>query len=514
MTKVFKAAGVWLAISVVVWLFTIWRWQTTGHVASTQDIVSQLLLLPVLLAAVWLGAMWALAKLRAQAAQPAASALGEAPAPLAPGSAGAAAAPPVPHAWVLAEALVLPAGPDAASAWTALTARTTRPGLDPVLQDLDGMPVFTGRVSELDMDDWMDAHAELSSDAHAGLTDLARRSLALLEAPLNDMLTAVAALVPEGRLGTERGAAVPADGSPSMKAHLSGVATPISPAAAAAERARAPQLTVRLVLPATWSAAERQGAIDWARSQCGALLDWVDATGARGVRWLTDPLPHPEALWDELDQTLVQWSRQAHPELLMLLVVDSQVHEAHIEHMQSVGALFTGAHQSGCVPGEGAAACLLASPHWPDLDALPEPPIQLWQPARTRRDKSADAAGRIGCSALSAALNQVCTWTQGTAATLHVVSDADHRGSRTAELFEALQEVVPGLDPMTQVARVGEACGDLGLARALTPAALACHALRQGELGEHAVALLAHVQSSHERVVVGLTPRPPAPLAA
>ena len=75
MTKVWKVAGVWLLIAAVVWLFTVWRWQTTDVAVSDRDIVLQLLVLPVLLTASLVGAFWGLRHVRAAASsQPAAPA--------------------------------------------------------------------------------------------------------------------------------------------------------------------------------------------------------------------------------------------------------------------------------------------------------------------------------------------------------------------------------------------------------------------------------------------------------
>ncbi len=88
--------------------------------------------------------------------------------------------------------------------------------------------------------------------------------------------------------------------------------------------------------------------------------------------------------------------------------------------------------------------------------------MRLWRPVCGRRDKSADVAGRIGCTTLTAVLTEVLQRTTPPHESLMVVSDADHRASRTGELFEALQGVAPELDPLQQVTRVGEACGDLG----------------------------------------------------
>jgi len=85
-----------------------------------------------------------------------------------------------------------------------------------------------------------------------------------------------------------------------------------------------------------------------------------------------------------------------------------------------------------------------------------------------------------------------------------LVSDGDHRASRTAEVFEALLAVRPQADPMLSVVRVGDGCGDMGLARSLVSVALASAGLRQGEPAGMALALL--VQDALQRVAVPLTP--------
>jgi hypothetical protein len=214
----------------------------------------------------------------------------------------------------------------------------------------------------------------------------------------------------------------------------------------------------------------------------------------------------PEDLWQEIDRQMVQWSRDARPELLLVLAVDTAVNEHGVERMQSVGELFTSSHQTGKVPGEAAAGLLLANAHWQGLaEVQAASSVRMWRPVRATRDKSADAAGRVGATALGVALQQAASLNQADKDAVLVVSDADHRASRTAELFEALQDAMPGVDPMLAVTRVGEACGEMGLARTLVPSVLACAALRAGQAADQ-VALAAHVQSSHERVVVALAP--------
>lgn len=511
MTRLLKAGALWLAITIVVWLITIWRWQTSAHDASTGEIVLQLFLLPLGLTVFLLGVLWAVARLRQKAAAPVVAPSA------APVAGSAATVSPKPqegaHAtdeaarqltgWVLAESATLPAGHDAATAWSGLQSRAVRPALDSELQDLNGLPIFTARVPDLDVQDWLQAHAELAQADP--LPDEVLRGLSLLEGPLHQMLLAVSSLVPD--VPQSRAGVRPIDSPQAhdMKAHLAGVAAPVSPAQQRAQAALAPQLTVRVLWPAQWAPHVRDQATDWLRSQCGALLDWAQAVQARGVRWLTEPVAHPEALWDEIDQQMLQWSRDGRPELWLLLAVDSAVNEDRVARMQAVGELFTSSHQTGKVPGEAAAGLLLASPHWPRVETLEAVPLRMWRPVRGRRDKSADAAGRVGATVLEAALQAAIALNQADADRLLVVSDGDHRASRTAELFEALQEVLPGVDPMLAVTRVGESCGELGMARALVPSVLACAALRQAERPDQ-VAVATHVQSSHERVVVALAP--------
>ena len=71
-------------------------------------------------------------------------------------------------------------------------------------------------------------------------------------------------------------------------------------------------------------------------------------------------------------------------------------------------------------------------------------------------------------------------------------------------MFEALLAVRPQADPMLSVVRVGDGCGDMGLARSLVSVALASAGLRQGEPAGMALALL--VQDALQRVAVPLTP--------
>ena len=513
MARILKALGLGLVIATIVWLVTLWQWQNAERDIGMSDIVVQLIVLPLLLTLGLLAALWGVQRLRTPVAAPAtAPSAGEGAADTA--LSAEAQAQRDASAWVLAEAVHLPVGTDADTAWSILQAGGARPDLDAHLQDLDGLPVFTARVPEIELDDWLLAHGELSHPDEGGLPSAVLRALALIEAPLHQVLDALTSLRTDLTDGDMSSAS---DEAPALndaeafgKAHLSGVARPMALAQQASREAQRPRVTVRVLWPSHWQEADREAATAWLQSQCGGLLDWVATVQAHAPAWQVTPLAQAESLWAEIDQHLLRWAREPRPELLLILAVDSAIDADRIDHLQSVGELFTAQHQTGRVPGEGAAALLLAHPQWPHLRAQMPEAMRLWRPVCGRRDKSADVAGRIGCTTLTAVLTEVLQRTTPPHESLMVVSDADHRASRTGELFEALQGVAPELDPLQQVTRVGEACGDLGVARALVPTALACAALRASDQAQR-VALATHVQSPHERVVVALSPMPPQP---
>ncbi|MFT3856102.1 MAG: hypothetical protein QM742_00810 [Aquabacterium sp.] len=513
MNRVFKAGGVWLAIAVIVWMTSIWRWQSTGRDVSQGEVLGQLVVLPLLLALALLGAVWGVGRLRKQAARPLGPPVSaKAPDAHAAGVAGAAdaavsdAALRAAKAWVLASAVHVPAGDEPLAAWQRMMARGLRPALDASLQDVDGMPVMTARVAELAPDDVAGELVRHLADGE-GASACVERAWALMQAPLQRLLDALGDLPVadvHGMSGAEAGLPAASDGQAmAMKAHLSGVARPAAAAVVQARDAAAPQLTVRILLPSHWAPAQREALIAALRARCGVLLDWAAQHQARGIVWRTDPVAEPESWWAEFDHTMLQWARDTRPQLMLLLAADSGLDQDSIDRMQSRGELFTPMHQIGRMPGEGCVGLLLSNGRGPWRDA----PIVLHRPVHARRERSADAVGRVGTqalhAALDAALRNALSGGEPDPARLLVAADADHRASRAAELFEALQEAVPGLDPMVSVVRVGEACGDLGLASALAPVALAAAALQADE-GTPTHALAVHLQSPHDRVVLAL----------
>jgi hypothetical protein len=284
--------------------------------------------------------------------------------------------------------------------------------------------------------------------------------------------------------------------------HLSGVARPVTPAMVRQQADRAPLLTVRLLLPATWRPVEREQAVHWVRERAAGVLDWARAQQAQGIRWVHEPLTEPDALWRELNHLLLQWSRDPRPQACLLLATDSALDPDRVAQWEASGQLFTADHQHGRVPGEAAAGLLLAHPAWPAPHGAEDevPRLGLSSPLVARRDKSADAVGRIGHRELLALLQ--AAWSRLTVPLneVLVLADADHRASRASELYEAVIEAQPELDPDTQVLRAGVSLGDMGDARGLLAVALAAAAVRQGRSAKAVLATL--VQHSHERVLI------------
>jgi hypothetical protein len=518
-----KAVILWLAMAVTVWGFALWRWHGSPELVSGQDIALQLIALPIVLTVVALLAWWVVRRLTALATTPLARPVDanadahvDGDVAASQGRTGEALRP---LAIVLAEAFVLPAGQDA-DGWQALKEARIRPGLDPNLRDADGLPVFSARVPGLDMSDWAQAHPALK------LPEQVLRTLALLEGPIVRLMEAVEGLQDADAQADVAASAghLPAD-APS---HLSGVGLPGRQARRQARAASAPSLQVRLWLPASWSDEARTMAMDWLRSRCGALLDWADRHAAQPPEWLTEPLPpqeSPEAIWAEMASRWAAWAASSHPQLMLLLAADTAVDAAQVMSWQARGELFTCHHQRGRIPGEAGAGLLLANPAWyaraaaqvgssaDALDRLDEVRAcpQLWQPRMMRREHSADVVGRVNTSVTQALLQQaVESALSESPQDWLLVSDGDHRASRTSELFEAWQAVRPQADPMLSVVRAGDACGDMGLARALVPVALASMSLRLGEPNGLAMALM--VQDSFQRVAVPLT-RPPSAMS-
>jgi hypothetical protein len=474
MAKVWKILALLLVITTLVWLTTLWRWQSNQVDPGGVAVVMYLLVLPVLLTAALVGAVWGVGRMRRYAAAPIVPA-SSAKASAGQAQAGApASAPPKPtHFTVLAAAAETRAGKAWPAACQAITKGDCKPELDPEIKDDEGLPVFTAPVDDVDtafIADQLDQWAEQRAGTDEGgewvgyqCPDEVPRALVLAEKCLGDMLDAVELQWPA--LG---GLRLPDAGRP----------------AGNAAALKVPTAVIRIGVPARWPDQARQLATQWLEQLLDPLVETgLQAAGqtramARNSRAAVQVHVHPvesaEAFWRLIDQQMQQWQRDGDPGLMLALVADSHVSPLEVDRWQARQELFSGQQQNGRVPGEAAAGLLLASPAWPALpDALP-PIAWLHRAGVFERQKPADASGRISADTLQQAIADTLRAANADASSItHITTEADHRASRTAEVFQALQEVIPHIEPMEQVLRLGAGCGDMGIARLGVATALA-----------------------------------------
>jgi hypothetical protein len=504
MAKVWKILALLLVITALVWLTTMWRWQSAQLDPSATDLLLNLGVLPVALTAALVMTLWAITRLRSYAVAPTAPPV--AAATTAPQAAGITAeSERSAHSKLLASSVQVRAGSTWSDARSGIAAGECKPDLDAQLKDDDGIAVFTAPMPDLSTDALADALAELI----APLAQAQPEAWAGYQAPV-ELLRALALFdLAAGSMQEALAAQWPALSAP-----------PPSPRNNPAAPALPPSVSIRVAIPARWSVQSQQAAGAWLQQLFEPFIAaGLQAAGqsramAHSVRPAVQLHVHPvataEAFWLLMDQQLLQWQRDKQAGLLWVLAADSLLSESDTAAMASAQELFSGSNQRGRVPGEAAAALLLASPAWPELPNAEPAQAQLHRANLLRRDKSADASGRVSPQTLvQTATDALKASGWEPAHVQHITTDADHRAFRTSEVYEVLQEMLPHIDTGEHALRLGVGCGDLGVARLL-----ACVALTAGQVQEsQKPALVLGAFPAFERFAVLMTP-PVAPPAA
>lgn len=223
-----------------------------------------------------------------------------------------------------------------------------------------------------------------------------------------------------------------------------------------------PRLHLDVLLPADWSEAARQRALAAVRSAAGV---WPDARiGA------TDHLARDAMAADHLLRQLAAapLDAKAEPQWRIVLAGDGYVDAEQVARWDGSAMLLTHANPQGRVPGEAAAGLLLATP-----DAQAEWQVTL-SPVLPRQ-KSADARGAQAEGALTDMARDLLQAANVPADSVsHIISDADHRGSRPLEPLSVASQLFAHLDAATDCQAVGMACGHTGAAASLLTLAVAC----------------------------------------
>lgn len=472
MKRLGKLFALLLVITTLVWLTTLWRWQSAAIDPAMNDVVLHLAIVPLVLTASLALVLVGMASLKRYALAPVSSPSVVRPGPQA--DPGPFTTTRSAEARILASAARMRAGDTWKHMHAAIEAGDLKPTLDAELKDDAGLPVFTARVDDLDDDAITEAleaakQAVMAKDpsrwADTEIAAEVSRAVSLLAPCLDDMWAALDAQWPSLAACQMR-----AETRPHVGPNGGRVMTLV---------------TLHLALPSAWPATIRDVVEHWLRQQLGTvsqgLAQALLQAGAKApaedlIRCTVHAAAQAEDVWLTIDQHVAAWHQRSAPEgLVVVAACDSFIGERTVNRLHSERALFSSSHQRGIVPGEGAAAMLLAPADWPASTLDEGKTLTLRTASRVDRDKSADDSGRIGAHALTTAVQDALRAAGcEPRAVQSIVSDLDHRGSRAVEVHETLQAVLPDLDPSVGLLRLGVACGDIGIARLLALTHLAC----------------------------------------
>jgi hypothetical protein len=475
-SQFFKGVALFIGVCCLVWVGVLWRWQATQRDMSPADIVLYLGLLPVVVFVLLVLGRKAFtaASERADAKVAAAAA-----AATQTGSAGASpTAPPTGddaerRAWlqVLSAQVYSPAADTLTGLETACLDGKPRPEPDPELRDDEGLPVMCARAAELPLDDtaphWEQAlnsvRASRPEWAALDADDGVRRALAALAAPLYQAGTALQPW-PEA-LGVADPAADSPRGQQARHEHP----------------ADAPRLRVLPGWPAHWSAFEQ--AVARATLQAMAAEAFTGLVAPQRVVWMADQATGATAQWLAVDALFQGLQREQRNDLVLVTACHSNLSEQRMEQLQREQRLYTAHSTRAQIPGEAAAALLLAPPTWPADPEAQAPAVRLHRPAVAQRDKPVDAAGKVSSALLENLAGQALEVAGVAAAEVAALcSDADQHTGRATELFGALLAVLPHLDAAEDVRLLGPVLGGCDATAVLLTAALAAQqaAKREG----------------------------------
>ena len=457
MSKFLAGALAFVVITAVVWISVLWRWESTGHDMSVSDIVIYLAVLPLTCLALLLALRWAWRGAGKRHAAATTARAAAAPVGGVAGGADAATDDARRHATTLLLGAWLrsAAGSSPEDLLDAAKAGEPRPALDTELRDDAGMPLMAGRIADIDTAELEDAARPLVAAVIAqqggqwqGMEPGQQvwRALAALQAPL---ASAVEAIQPWSERFAPPAAApgTPAPRTPARLVHL------------------------LVALPEAWHAFERSVAQAWI-TQC--VAEHSKEVAAASFRTEIVAASGPQ-LWLKADQLLQTLARESRDDLLLLAACHSDLSEAAVAALENARRLFTAtANPKGVMPGEAAAALLLAQPGWPPAPHDDAPFAHLHRPAVLRRDKSIEAPGRVSSDLLQHGCAQAFTASQIDAAQVKaLVCDADQHTARSTELFGATLALLPDLDPSEDMRVLGTVTGHTGAASTLAVIAAA-----------------------------------------
>ncbi|AIY41058.1 putative transmembrane protein [Collimonas arenae] len=158
---------------------------------------------------------------------------------------------------------------------------------------------------------------------------------------------------------------------------------------------------------------------------------------------------------------------------VLLLAADSLVNPDELLSPLALDQVFSSKITDGFVPAEGAAGLLLVDAAFAahsQMDAL----CSLGTVQRALRTSDRTAKGKADSSTLTTCITKALEASKIEAGEIgNVISDTDHRFSRTAEVIDAIGQTLPELDPLSQRIAPMAYAGSFGVASDLIHIALA-----------------------------------------
>lgn len=239
--------------------------------------------------------------------------------------------------------------------------------------------------------------------------------------------------------------------------------------------------TVQLLLgcAAQWSALEQAFARHWVE----ALWNGDDVAMADAYTLQTLVVPGTgEDLWLKADQMAHATQGSPIHVWLILAATHSDLDQQRVDALAAAGQLYD-AHMNpgGCMPGEAAAAVLIAPWNWSAPSDMATLPVLLHRPALAQRSKPVEAAGKVNAHMLREAVSQALAAARLPADQLaSLVCDADQHSQRATELYGMTISDLPQLDPLDDMRVLGKVTGNAGCASLLLVVACASASAQAG----------------------------------
>gem|GEM_PF-2807698 len=429
-----------MLITLSVWALVIVYWQVTIYVPSNQDLLSFLVVAPaVLFLFVMVVNKVSLSIL--QPKEPSGMATSNADTALQQHSETSLATGRDWHLPLVFSQIVTLHGESVSDLISAVDEKSTKFELDEELVNAEGFPFITARIADLDaektfedFEEWAIKYRPTEAESISWLAE-DKRTLHLLYTVFSGLLREV--------LSNDYIAEL-------LASYLDNNKLPI------------PNIYLVNSVPDDWSSAKRALLDDWLRSEI-TRQHWPED------RVLSNALKHDGLnAWQVLDAINESVHQSGKLGIYLVTAAQSYLGERTFAEYEAAGKLLTSQNKSGLVYGEASAGVVVVDEQlaakFEDL-----PIIQLHRAAVRRRDKSADASGKIASTLLEEVIKDALVVAKVDAESIKTMAaDTDSRVSRVTELFSAISGFLTEVDADKSTLKLQDSCGMVGVAAGLS----------------------------------------------